>query len=154
VLGPGTWTLRDYHSPNLMWLAEREGTRRIGLLDFQDCVIGHPAYDVASLAQDARVDVPEGLELRLLGQYARARAAADPGFDMGAFAAAYATLGAQRATKLLGIFARLDKRDGKPQYLAHLPRIERYLARCLAHPALSDLKLWYDANLSARDDIG
>jgi aminoglycoside/choline kinase family phosphotransferase len=142
-----TWVLRDYHSPNLIWLAGRQGIARVGLIDFQDAVLGHPAYDVVSLLQDARIDVPEELELKLLGHYARLRGAADPGFDMSAFAAAYAVLGAQRATKILGIFARLDKRDGKPAYLRHLPRIERYLRRNLAHPVLSDLRLWYETHL-------
>jgi tRNA threonylcarbamoyl adenosine modification protein YjeE len=141
---PQTWTLRDYHSPNLLWLPEREGIRRVGLLDFQDAVLGHPAYDVASLLQDARVTVSPEMELKILSVYARERAAADPDFDMAAFARAYAILAAQRATKILGIFARLDKRDGKPQYLKHLPRIEAYLARNLAHPALARLKGWYD----------
>jgi N-acetylmuramate 1-kinase len=141
---PQTWTLRDYHSPNLLWLQEREGLRRVGLLDFQDAVLGHPAYDVASLLQDARVNVSPEMELKLLSLYARERAAGEPGFDMAAFARAYAILAAQRATKILGIFARLDRRDGKPQYLRHLPRIEAYLARNLAHPALARLKAWYD----------
>jgi tRNA threonylcarbamoyl adenosine modification protein YjeE len=142
-----TWTLRDYHSPNLIWLPQREGLARVGLIDFQDAVLGHPAYDVASLLQDARVTVPAELELRLLGLYARERKAGDPAFDTTAFARAYAIMGAQRNTKILGIFARLDKRDGKPQYLRHLPRIEAYLARGLAHPALARLKGWYDAVL-------
>ncbi len=131
-----TWTLRDYHSPNLIWLPERDGLERVGLIDFQDAVMGHPAYDVASLLQDARVDASAEFELRLLGLYARERRGRDPAFDVGAFATAYALLAAQRATKILGIFARLDRRDGKPGYLAHLPRIEGYLARNLAHPAL------------------
>ena len=113
-----TWTLRDYHSPNLHWLAEREGFARIGLIDFQDAVIGPPAYDLASLLQDARIDVSDDLEMRLAALYVRRRGAADPDFDAGRFAAAYAAMGAQRATKILGLFARLDKRDGKPQYLA------------------------------------
>lgn len=147
VAAPPTWTLRDYHSPNLIWLPQREGIKRVGLLDFQDAVLGHPAYDVASLLQDARVSVPAELELRLLGLYARDRKTADPGFDMASFAGAYAILGAQRATKVLGIFARLDRRDGKPQYLAHLSRIEAYLARNLAHPVLSRLKVWYEAHV-------
>jgi tRNA threonylcarbamoyl adenosine modification protein YjeE len=142
-----TWTLRDYHSPNLLWLPERDGLARVGLIDFQDCVMGHPAYDVASLLQDARVTVPDELEIRLLGHYAQARRAASPDFDMAGFARAYAILGAQRATKILGIFARLDKRDGKPQYLAHLPRVTRYLRKNLAHPALAPLREWYAANL-------
>ena len=144
---PPTWTLRDYHSPNLLWLGGREGLARVGLLDFQDCVLGHPAYDVVSLLQDARVTVPDDVELRLLSQYARLRREADPRFDMAAFAQAYAILGAQRATKILGIFARLDKRDVKPQYLAHLPRIRRYLGKGLRHPITADLRTWYAANL-------
>lgn len=147
VDGPTTWTLRDYHSPNLIWLADRDDVGRVGLLDFQDAVLGHAAYDVASLLQDARVSVPSELEIRLLGLYARERHAADPAFDSAAFARAYAILGTQRATKILGIFARLDQRDGKPQYLAHLPRIEAYLARNLAHSALARLKGWYDTHL-------
>lgn len=145
--GPMTWTLRDYHSPNLIWLSGRGGLKRVGLLDFQDAVLGHPAYDVASLLQDARVTVPAELELRLLGVYIRDRQAADEAFDMGAFARAYAIMGAQRATKVLGIFARLDKRDGKPHYLAHVPRIEAYLARNLNHPALLRLHAWYQTHL-------
>ncbi|SDR05785.1 hypothetical protein SAMN05519103_00572 [Rhizobiales bacterium GAS113] len=147
VTGPRTWSLRDFHSPNLLWLPQRQGLQRLGLIDFQDAVIGHPAYDLASLLQDARIDVPPDLELKLLAAYAHARKLNDPGFDMTGFASAYATLGAQRATKILGIFARLDRRDGKPQYLAHLPRLKRYLTRNLAHPALRDLKLWYESNL-------
>src|SRR5579883_432379 len=142
-----TWTLRDYHSPNLFWLPLRAGLGRVGLIDFQDCVLGHPAYDVVSLLQDARVDVPDDMELKLLGHYAQLRRASDPSFDMAAFARAYAVLGAQRATKILGIFARLDKRDHKPQYLAHLPRIQKYLAKDLAHPLLSALKGWYETHL-------
>ena len=143
-----TWTLRDYHSPNLLWLADREGPRRIGVIDFQDAVMGHPAYDVMSLAQDARVTVPDDLELRLLGHYAKARRAASPDFDMAGFARAYAILGAQRNTKILGIFARLDKRDGKSQYRIHLPRIANYLRKNLEHPSLAALKSWYGEQLS------
>ncbi|MBV9567568.1 MAG: tRNA (adenosine(37)-N6)-threonylcarbamoyltransferase complex ATPase subunit type 1 TsaE [Hyphomicrobiales bacterium] len=147
VTGARSWTLRDFHSPNLLWLPSREGLAKLGLLDIQDAVIGHPAYDLASLLQDARVDVPPELELKLLAAYTHARKTADPKFDLASFAAAYATLGAQRATKILGIFARLDRRDGKPQYLAHIPRLKKYLMRNLTHPALRDLKLWYETNL-------
>jgi tRNA threonylcarbamoyl adenosine modification protein YjeE len=143
VDGPVTWTLRDYHSPNLMWLPEREGIKRIGLLDFQDAVVGHPAYDVASLLQDARVDVAEHLEMHLLTRYVKGRRAIDPAFDPLGFAGAYAVLGAQRATKILGIFVRLATRDGKPNYLKHLPRLTRYLDRDLAHPALAEIRNWY-----------
>ena len=147
VATPPTWTLRDYHSPNLIWLADREGIARVGMIDFQDCVMGHPAYDVASLLQDARVSVAGDVELKLLGLYATLRRTDDPAFDMADFARAYAVLGAQRATKILGIFARLDKRDGKPQYLVHLPRIQAYLKKNLAHPVLAELKQWYEVNL-------
>jgi N-acetylmuramate 1-kinase len=144
---PTTWTLRDFHSPNLHWLPERYGLRRLGLIDFQDAVLGPPAYDVASLLQDARVAVPEDLELRLLAHYARRRASADPSFNATAFTAAYSIMGAQRATKILGIFTRLDRRDGKPQYLDHLPRIERTLAKNLKHPSLEPLRQWFETHL-------
>ncbi|HEV7256436.1 MAG TPA: tRNA (adenosine(37)-N6)-threonylcarbamoyltransferase complex ATPase subunit type 1 TsaE [Bosea sp. (in: a-proteobacteria)] len=144
---PGTWTLRDFHSPNLIWLPKRDGHAKLGLIDFQDAVIGHPAYDLASLGQDARIDVPAALELRLLAAYGAARRNDDPGFDLAGFARAYAIMGTQRNTKIAGIFARLDKRDGKPAYLKHLPRIETYLRRNLEHPALADLKGWYQAHL-------
>jgi N-acetylmuramate 1-kinase len=144
---PTTWTLRDYHSPNLYWLAGREGLSRLGLIDFQDAVIGPPAYDVASLLQDARIDLPDELELRLLALYARLRAARDPSFDPETFAGAYAAMAAQRATKLLGIFTRLDRRDGKPQYLSLLPLVERRLSRNLSHPLLRPLRGWFEACL-------
>lgn len=144
---PPTWVLRDFHSPNLLWLPEREGVARLGLLDFQDAVMGPAAYDVASLLQDARVDVAEPLELKLLSRYMRARRAEGADFDAHAFALAYATLATQRASKILGIFARLDRRDGKPQYLRHMPRVWGYLQRSLAHPALAPLKAWYDTHV-------
>jgi tRNA threonylcarbamoyl adenosine modification protein YjeE len=144
---PRTWVLRDYHSPNLLWLAERDGIARIGLLDFQDAVMGPPAFDVASLLMDARVDISEELELKLLSRYALGRKARDPSFDPAKFASRYVVLGAQRLTKILGIFARLDRRDRKPQYLQHLPRVWMYLMRTFAHPALADIKEWYLANV-------
>ena len=142
-----SWALRDYHSPNLIWLPERSSLTRVGIIDFQDCVMGHPAYDVASLLQDARVTVPDDLELKLLSHYAKTRRVMDEDFDMSAFASAYAILGAQRATKILGIFARLNVRDGKPQYLAHIPRVEHYLAKSLQHPALADVRGWYQTHM-------
>jgi tRNA threonylcarbamoyl adenosine modification protein YjeE len=154
LAGPTTWTLRDFHSPNLIWMPEREGLQRVGLIDFQDAVLGPPAYDVASLLQDARVTVPPDLELKLIGLYARERKSADPAFDVSAFARAYAIMAAQRATKILGIFARLDRRDGKPHYLRHLPRIEAYLSRNLAHPALGRLKVWYETYLPRLIPLG
>jgi hypothetical protein len=147
AMGRTTWVLRDYHSPNLMWLPKREGTARIGLLDFQDALMGSPAYDLASLLQDARVDVPEMMEIALLSRYTRLRLIADPKFDAAFFARSYATLAAQRASKILGIFARLERRDGKPQYLRHLPRVWAYLQRSLAHPALGALNSWYKINV-------
>ncbi len=144
---PMTFVLRDYHSPNLLWLKDRADLARVGVLDFQDAVIGPAAYDVASLLQDVRVDIPESLEIALLSRYVRSRLASEERFDAASFAQLYATLAAQRATKVLGIFARLDQRDGKPQYLRHIPRIWGYLQRSLAHPALAPLKAWYAANV-------
>jgi N-acetylmuramate 1-kinase len=147
VAAPTTLVLRDYHSPNLLWLAERDGVARVGLLDFQDALTGPAAYDVVSLLQDARVDVPEAMEIALLGRYVKARLTADPAFEHRDFAEQYVILGAQRATKILGIFARLDRRDGKPQYLRHLPRIWGYLNRALGHSALAPLRDWYAAHV-------
>jgi tRNA threonylcarbamoyl adenosine modification protein YjeE len=143
IEAPPTWVLRDYHSPNLLWLPRRRGLARLGILDFQDAVMGPAAYDLASLLQDARVDVAEPSELSLLGRYVRSRLAADPDFDATEFIKLYVTLAAQRATKILGIFARLDRRDGKPQYLRHMPRIWGYLQRSLAHPSQAELRDWY-----------
>jgi aminoglycoside/choline kinase family phosphotransferase len=142
------WTLRDYHSPNLLWLPERHGIARVGLIDTQDCLLGHPAYDLASLLQDARVDIAAGRADELFDHYCRLRS------QRGAFArrdfeTAYAVLGAQRASKILGIFARLSKRDGKHGYLRHLPRVSRALERNLQHPALAGLKAWFGRHLPA-----
>src|SRR6266481_2754855 len=142
-----TWTLRDFHSPNLIWLDERPGTERVGIIDFQDAVLGPAAYDLVSLLQDARVDVPEQLELALLVRYVKARRAADDTFDPAGFAALYAIMSAQRNTRLLGTFARLNRRDGKPQYLRHQPRIWTYLNRSLAHPLLPHVRAWYSAHV-------
>jgi tRNA threonylcarbamoyl adenosine modification protein YjeE len=142
-----TWVLRDFHSPNLIWLPDRQGVAQVGLLDFQDAMMGPPAYDVASLLQDARVDVPEPMEIALLGRYVRQRLESEPGFAPATFAQVYATVAAQRASKILGIFARLNRRDGKPQYLRHIPRVWGYLQRSLAHPALAALKDWYGAHV-------
>jgi len=143
VDAPPTWVLRDYHSPNLLWLPQRSGIAQVGIIDFQDAVMGPAAYDVASLLQDARVDVAEKLEIALFDRYVRGRRVQDPDFDVNAFAGLYATLAAQRATKVLGIFARLDRRDGKSQYLRHLPRIDAYMRRALSHPTLAALDDWY-----------
>jgi N-acetylmuramate 1-kinase len=144
---PKTWVMRDFHSPNLIWLGERSGISKVGIIDFQDAVLGPAAYDLVSLLQDARIDVPEALELALLTRYIKARHAADDSFDPAGFAEIYAIMSAQRNTRLLGTFARLNRRDGKPQYLRHQPRIWTYLSRSLAHPVLSGLREWYAANV-------
>jgi len=106
------WTLRDYHSPNLLWIPERKGLRRVGIIDTQDCVLGHPAYDLVSMLQDARVDVDFRQADKLYDYYCELRSATG-NFNAREFSRAFAILGAQRATKILGIFARLSKRDGK-----------------------------------------
>ncbi|WP_340159329.1 tRNA (adenosine(37)-N6)-threonylcarbamoyltransferase complex ATPase subunit type 1 TsaE [uncultured Hoeflea sp.] len=135
--------LRDYHSPNLIWRDDRTGLDRLGIIDFQDAMIGPSAYDVASLCQDARVTVDQELADQLLNRYVAARRADDPLFDEAAFRRAYAIMAAQRAAKILGIFVRLKQRDGKPGYLRHLPRIEAYIAASLQHPALQPLRNWF-----------
>lgn len=137
--------LRDYHSPNIIWRGDRAGFDRLGIVDFQDALIGPVAYDVASLAMDARVTVSPEIEHGTVDAYVTARHAAGS-FDEAAFREAYAIMAAQRNSKILGIFVRLDRRDGKPQYLRHLPRIRDYLHRALAHPALADLRDFYRDN--------
>ena len=141
------WVLRDFHSPNLIWLPDREGPAQVGLIDFQDAQIGHSAYDLVSLLQDARLDVREQLEAELLTRYCELRSEREGDFDETAFRSGYAVLGAQRNTKILGIFARLAERDGKPQYLRHIPRITRYIRRNLEHSDLAQLQVWYNENL-------
>lgn len=142
--GGQCWVLRDYHSPNLIWLPDRTGVQRVGIIDFQDAQIGHAAYDVASLAQDARLDVSRCLHDALLNSYCERVAKTDAAFDEAGFRRAFAILGAQRNTKILGIFVRLSVRDGKHGYLRHIPRIRRYLSWCLEHPELAALKSWYE----------
>jgi N-acetylmuramate 1-kinase len=142
-----TWVMRDFHSPNLIWLDARTDIAKVGIIDFQDAVLGPDAYDLVSLLQDARIDVPEALELAMLTRYIKARLASDDAFDPPAFAELYAIMSAQRNTRLLGTFARLNRRDGKPQYLKHQPRIWTYLNRSLDHPALSGVRAWYAAHV-------
>ena len=139
--------LRDFHAGNLMWLpAPRDGgcggsgVRRVGLLDFQDARAGPAAYDLVSLLQDARRDLGAGVEAAMIARYLRAW----PGLDEAAFRAGYAILGAQRAVRIVGVFHRLARRDGKPGYLAHLPRVRGHLDRNLAHPALGSVRDWFD----------
>ncbi|PDQ20846.1 tRNA (adenosine(37)-N6)-threonylcarbamoyltransferase complex ATPase subunit type 1 TsaE [Mesorhizobium sanjuanii] len=140
-----TLMLRDFHSPNIIWRGDRSGHDRLGIVDVQDAQIGPSAYDVASLAMDARVTVSPDIEKRTLDAYIAARHAAG-GFDEEAFVETYAIMAAQRNSKILGIFVRLEKRDDKPYYLKHLPRIRDYLRRALAHPALAGLRDFYVAH--------
>jgi tRNA threonylcarbamoyl adenosine modification protein YjeE len=134
--------LRDYHSPNIIWRPERTGPDRMGLIDFQDALIGPAAYDLASLAMDARVTILPEIERATVDAYVAARERAGS-VDAEALALAYATMAAQRNTKILGIFVRLNERDGKPAYLKHLPRIRDYLSRALSHPALAQMRRFY-----------
>lgn len=139
--GEKTLLMRDFHSPNIIWDEAAEGVSRVGLIDFQDAMIGATAYDVASVVQDARVDVSPALQIELLDRYCAVRTG-QGGFDEEAFRSAFAILAAQRATKILGIFVRLDQRDGKPDYLAHIPRLQAYLRASLTHPALAGIADW------------
>ena len=129
----------DYHADNLLWLPGRAGDARVGLLDFQDARLGPPAYDLVSLLEDARRDVPPELARAMVERYLAAR----PDLDPQAFRAAYALLGAQRNCKILGLFSRLARRDGKSRYLALLPRVAGHLRRDLDHPLLAPLERWF-----------
>jgi aminoglycoside/choline kinase family phosphotransferase len=129
-----------------MHLPNQSGVKSLGIIDFQDAVIGHAAYDVVSLCQDARITVPEAVEKHLVARYLKQAEQLDPSFDKDDFLQGYAILGAQRASKLLGIFVRLDVRDGKKHYLANIPRIWDYLERNLKHPHLIDIFNWYETN--------
>lgn len=142
---PGVTVLRDYHAENIMLLGGTAGAPQ-GLIDFQDALVGHPAYDLVSLLQDARRDVAVDLETAMLLHYAQAIGGADEHF-----LADYAALGAQRNAKIVGIFTRLNARDGKPRYLAMIPRVWAALERDLAHPALEPVARWFDANIP--DDL-
>jgi N-acetylmuramate 1-kinase len=142
-----TWVLRDFHSPNLVWLPQREGIARVGILDMQDALVGPAAYDVASLVFDARVDIGDQMWRELYARYVAERQIAEPSFDAEGFDREFAILAAQRNTKILGIFARLSRRDGKDSYLRHIPRISNYLDNALSHSVLAGLKLWYDTHL-------
>ena len=130
--------LRDYHSPNIIWRGHKTGNDRIGLIDFQDAVFGPSAYDVASLARDARVDISPELEALSVEAYI-ARRLELGAFDRAGFDAAFAIMAAQRNAKILGIFHRLHRRDGKPAYLKHLPRIEAYFGRSLNDAAMAPI---------------
>lgn len=141
--------LRDYHAENLMWLDDRSGIARSGLLDFQDALAGSPAYDVVSLLEDARREVSPELAAAMTARYVAGRKARDASFNADQFKLATALLAAQRNTKIVGIFSRLWKRDGKPRYTGYLPRMWRYLGRDLQHPELHALKSWFDRAVPA-----
>lgn len=138
-----TFVMRDYHSPNIIWRENEIGSNKIGLLDFQDGQIGPTAYDVASLAQDARVAISSDLEATIIDAYCTSRKQMKRPFDEAKFRMIYAIAGAQRVSKILGIFVRLDKRDGKPGYLKYLPHMRDYLKRNLQHPSLKPLQQFY-----------
>ena len=140
-----TLVLRDFHADNLMWLPDRDGIARCGLLDYQDAVVGSPAYDVMSLLEDARRDLKPGLEAHLLDGYF----AALPELDVDAFKKAYAILAAQRHCKVIGIFSRLANRDRKYDYLAHIPRVWKMLEHACHAPELAVLKDWLDSHIPA-----
>jgi len=142
--GERGWVLRDFHSPNLMWLDPARGRHRIGLIDVQDAMIGPTAYDLASLIHDARVTVSAELEDSLLTRYLTHRGA---GFDAARCRLDVAIASAQRNCKILGAFTRLARRDGRPGYLAHRDRVAAYLVRAMAHPGLADLGEWFDTYL-------
>ncbi len=138
----GCLLLRDYHKDNLLWLPERPGVRACGLLDFQDAQRGHPSYDLVSLIEDARRDVPPAVHAACLELYIAAT-----GLDANDFRTGYALMAAQRHARIIGLFVRLLRRDGKPDYLPHLPRVWRMFERAVTHPALEPLRLWFDHHL-------
>jgi hypothetical protein len=135
-----TLVLRDYHVDNLMLLAGRSGIAACGLLDFQDALLGAAAYDLVSLLEDARRDIAPDLARAMLARYLAAR----PGIACDSLLTDYAVLGLQRSTKIVGIFTRLDRRDAKPGYLRHLPRLWRLIGRGLEHQALAPVAGWFD----------
>jgi len=139
-LGPVT-VLRDYHAENIMLVGGREGIAHLGLLDFQDALAGHPAYDLCSVLEDARRDVTPAIERRMIDRYVAATGNAE------AFGRAYWALAAQRNTRILGVFTRLWKRDGKPGYRRFQPRMWGLLERDLAQPGLAPVRAWFDANV-------
>ena len=140
---PRVTVLRDYHAENIMLVPGKHGIAHYGLLDFQDALVGHPAYDLASVLEDARRDVTPAVEAAMIDRYIAATGQGE------AFRAAYWALAAQRNTRILGVFVRLWKRDGKPGYRRFQPRMWGLLERDLAHPALVAVRQWFDANIPA-----
>lgn len=141
--GAAVFCHRDYHAENLIWLPGRSGAARVGMLDFQDALKAHPAWDLSMLLHDARRDVSGEREAAALERYFALR----PEADRAQMLADYHALGALNIVRIIGIFARLVTRDGKPRYAAFLPRLWGYLDRCLADPALADLKSWFDRHV-------
>jgi aminoglycoside/choline kinase family phosphotransferase len=141
--GPKTLVLRDYHVDNLIWLDYRSGIKACGLLDFQDAVAGHPAYDLMSLLEDARRDLGPGVKNKMIERYL----SAFPKLDRGAFEIAFSILAAQRHAKVIGIFTRLCQRDGKPAYLVHIPRVWALLEATMENPVLTNLRDWFDTHM-------
>ncbi|HTO39855.1 MAG TPA: phosphotransferase [Rhizomicrobium sp.] len=135
---------RDYHAQNLLWLPERRGIGRVGLIDFQDAVAGSRAYDLVSLLEDARRDVSPDLRLAMIEHYRGAMHKAGAEVNAAQLDAALAIMAAQRNAKIAGIFARLYLRDGKPRYLGYLPRVWAYLNHDVQHPSLAPLKAWFE----------
>jgi aminoglycoside/choline kinase family phosphotransferase len=140
---------RDFHAQNLLWRGDRSGLARVGMIDFQDALAGSPAYDLVSLLEDARRDVAPELASAMMDRYLRGSRAHGAALDAERLRSEAALLAAQRNAKIIGIFARLAKRDDKPRYLAHLPRVWRYMEQDLSHPELRRLKRWYDRNIPA-----
>ena len=137
---PEALLLRDYHKDNLLWLPERPGVKACGLLDFQDAQRGHPSYDLVSLIEDARRDVPPEVHAACLARYIGETGLSDAaGFRTG-----FALMAAQRHARIIGLFVRLLKRDAKPDYLPHLPRVWRMFESALEHEALAPLRAWVD----------
>lgn len=146
---PSVIVLRDYHAENLLWLPDRTGHARAGVIDFQDGLFGNPAYDLVSLLEDARRDVPDDLAQEMISRYS-AGASAFAGFDRSQFLRDYAILGAQRNAKILGIFARLINRDRKPKYAEFFPRVEAHFSRNLAHDELSPIRSFFRDHFGSR----
>ena len=137
--GGDTLLLRDYHKDNLLWLPARPGVKACGLLDFQDAQRGHASYDLVSLIEDARRDVSPIAYERCLARYI-----AETGLDAADFRTGFALMAAQRHARVIGLFVRLWRRDGKPDYLVHLPRVWRLFEGALKHEALAPLRIWVD----------
>jgi aminoglycoside/choline kinase family phosphotransferase len=146
---PAVFVHRDYHAQNLIWMPERRGLARVGLIDFQDAVAGSKAYDLVSLIEDARRDVSPALAEAATRHYLAAMRAQGTPLDEAQFRHEMAVMAAQRNAKIVGIFARLYKRDGKARYLSLLPRVWTHLERDLAHPSLAPLRAWYDRTIPA-----